>query len=63
MRSRSRRTALLIATALLQRPVSIAAQESPFELGIRGVVLLGKGTPANDMSGEGLIGWWALHDA
>ena len=32
------------------------AQEARFELGFRGLVLLGKGTPANDMIGEGLVG-------
>ena len=42
---------------------AIAAQRSPFELGLRGLVLLGKGTPANDMMGEGLIGRLALGDA
>ncbi len=60
MRSLSQWPALIIAFALLQWPQAIAAQESRFELGLRGVVLLGKGTPANDMMGEGLIGRFAV---
>jgi hypothetical protein len=63
MRLLHRWPALVIATALSQWPHAIAAQESKFELGFRGVVLLGKGTPANDMIGEGLIGRFALRDA
>ena len=63
MRSLSRWLAPVIAAALSQLPAAIAAQESRFELGLRGVVLLGKGTPANDMMGEGLIGRFALRDA
>src|SRR5688572_28496145 len=64
MRLRSRCTALLLLAAVLSRwPVAVAAQESRFEIGMRGLVLLGKGTPANDMIGEGLIGRFALSDA
>ena len=63
MRSRSRCTALVLLAAVLQWPAAIAAQESRFELGLRGVVLLGKGTPSNDMIGEGLIGRFALSEA
>jgi hypothetical protein len=64
MRSLSRCAApLVLAAVLSQWPVAIAAQESRFELGMRGLVLLGKGTPANDMIGEGLIGRLALSDA
>ena len=44
-------------------PRSCGAQEARFELGFRGLVLLGKGTPANDMIGEGLVGRWRLNDA
>ncbi|HEY3517964.1 MAG TPA: hypothetical protein VGL98_13030 [Gammaproteobacteria bacterium] len=62
MRSCSRWTALFLA-GVLQYPATIVAQESPFEIGMRGLVLLGKGTPANDMIGEGLIGRFALSDA
>jgi hypothetical protein len=40
----------------------VAAQEEMFELGIRGVILLGKGEPANDMIGEGLVGRFAIDD-
>ena len=64
MRSRYRCTALLLLAAVLsQWPAAIAAQESRFEIGMRGLVLLGKGTPANDMVGEGLIGRIALSEA
>jgi hypothetical protein len=54
---------LLVASALLSGPTAATAQDSRFELGLRGLVLLGKGTPANDMMGEGLIGRFALSDA
>ena len=64
MRARSRCPALLVLAAVLsQWSGAIAAQESRFELGMRGIVLLGKGTPANDMVGEGLIGRFALSEA
>ena len=63
MRSCSRWTALFLAGVLAQCPATIVAQESRFEIGMRGLVLLGKGTPANDMIGEGLIGRFALSDA
>ncbi len=63
LRSNSLRTVLYLAAALSQWPAAIAAQDSRFELGFRGLVLLGKGTPANDMIGEGLIGRFALSDA
>ena len=48
---------------MLQWPAALAAQDFRFELGVRGLVLLGKGTPANDMMGEGLIGRFALSEA
>ena len=63
MRFQSRWTASFLAAALSQWPAEIAAQDSRFEIGIRGLVLLGKGTPANDMMGEGLIGRFAFGDA
>jgi hypothetical protein len=63
MRSRARWTALLLAAVPSNWPAGIAAQESRFEVGVRGIVLLGKGTPANDMIGEGLVGRFALSDA
>jgi hypothetical protein len=62
MRSQSRWHALLLVAALSQWPAVSAAQDSRFELGLRGVVLLGKGSPANDMIGEGLIGRYTLRD-
>ena len=63
MLPRGRCTALLLLAAVVAWPPAISAQESRFELGLRGVVLLGKGTPANDMMGEGLIGRFALSEA
>ena len=63
MRSHSRWTVLFLAALFSQRPAEIAAQDSRFEIGMRGLVLLGKGTPANDMMGEGLIGRFAFNDA
>jgi hypothetical protein len=53
--------ALIYAAALAQWPTATAAQEERFELGIRGLILLGKGTPANDMIGEGLVGRFAFN--
>ena len=55
--------ASLAAVAALDVPVHLAAQDARFELGFRGLVLLGKGTPANDMIGEGLVGRFRLSDA
>jgi hypothetical protein len=63
MRSHSCWVVLLLAATLCCRPAAATAQESRFELGLRGLVLLGKGTPANDMMGEGLIGRLAFGDA
>jgi hypothetical protein len=54
--------ALIYTAALSQWPMAAAAQEERFELGIRGLILLGKGTPANDMIGEGLVGRFALSE-
>ncbi len=54
---------MLAAVALQGRPAELGAQEARFELGFRGLVLLGKGTPANDMIGEGLVGRWRFADA
>lgn len=51
---------LLLAATLLQSPA--AAQDGRFELGFRGLIVLGKGTPANDMIGEGLVGRFKLND-
>jgi hypothetical protein len=40
------------------------AQESDarFDIGLRGIILLSKGQPANDMIGEGLIARWRVRD-
>lgn len=57
---------LSLLAALLPQ-VRAAAQDERsdgrFELGVRGLILLGKGTPANDMVGESLVGRFALNDA
>lgn len=37
-------------------------QSSRFDIGVRGVILLGKGQPANDMTGVGLTGRWQFRD-
>ena len=58
-----------IASALLCLGSLVAdasdAQESAprLDVGLRGVVLLSKGEPANDMIGEGLLFRWRLRDA
>lgn len=62
-RYRFRWLASLAAVAALDKPAHLAAQDARFELGFRGLVLLGKGTPANDMIGEGLVGRFRLSDA
>jgi hypothetical protein len=51
---------LLLTAALSQG--SAAAQDGRFELGLRGLILLGKGEPANDMIGKGLVGRFRLND-
>jgi hypothetical protein len=51
---------LLTCAALSQLPA--AAQDGRFELGFRGLIVLGKGAPANDMIGEGLVGRFKLND-
>ena len=60
LRSNAAWPLLLFAAVLSQSPA--AAEDSRFELGFRGLILLGKGTPANDMIGEGLIGRFKLND-
>ena len=52
---------LLLAGFLPQ--ACAVAQDGRFELGFRGLIVLGKGTPANDMVGEGLVGRFELNDA
>jgi hypothetical protein len=52
---------LLVLTALLPQ-ARVVAQEGRFELGFRGLIVLGKGTPANDMTGQGLVGRFELND-
>lgn len=49
---------LLIAAAMVQSPA--AAQSERFEIGFRGLILLGKGKRANDMSGAGVVGRFKL---
>jgi hypothetical protein len=43
-------------------PALAGAQEDKFELGVRGLILLGKGAPANDMMGKGIVGRFAIDD-
>ncbi|MEX2124652.1 MAG: hypothetical protein WD795_12235 [Woeseia sp.] len=39
------------------------AQENRFDLGVRGVVIIGDGQPANDMMGYGVVGRWEFRDS
>jgi hypothetical protein len=59
----ARSICLYLALALPTLFPSLAgAQEDKFELGVRGLILLGKGAPANDMMGEGIVGRFAIGD-
>ena len=49
-------TALVLLTGVSQ------AEDSKFEIGLRGGVLLGDGVPANDILGMGVIGRYRLND-
>jgi hypothetical protein len=51
---------LLLAAAIGQAPA--AAQTERFEIGFRGLILLGKGNPANDMVGAGIVGRFEVND-
>jgi hypothetical protein len=56
---------MAIAAAVGLVPVFAVAQDEPpsrFDVGVRGVLALSKGQPANDMVGEGLIARWRLRD-
>lgn len=52
------------ATFSLVPVLAVAQDEAPsrFDVGLRAVVLLSKGQPANDMVGEGLVARWRLRD-
>jgi hypothetical protein len=39
------------------------AQENSFDVGVRGVVIIGDGQPANDMMGYGVVGRWEFRDS
>jgi hypothetical protein len=56
--------AVAVTATLLGAAPSLAQQgdDSRFDIGFRGVVLLSQGQPANDMIGEGLIARWRLRD-
>jgi hypothetical protein len=52
------------AVALPLVPVHFAAaEESRFDVGIRGVVILSRGEPSNDMTGVGLVARWQFRPA
>ena len=56
---------LSIAVATIALPIVAIAQDEPpprFDIGLRGVLLLSKGQPANDMVGEGLVASMRLKD-
>ena len=52
----------LLLAALLPQARTVA-QEGRFELGLRGLIVLGKGAPANDMVGDSLVGRFELNDS
>jgi hypothetical protein len=57
--------AVIVAVMMLcTMNTAAVAQEtdSRFDIGLRGIVLLSKGQPANDMIGEGLIARWRIRD-
>jgi hypothetical protein len=59
----SRKTRNLVALlALVLVSGAAHAEESKFELGLRGNVLLGDGVPANDILGYGVMGRFRLSD-
>jgi hypothetical protein len=47
---------------LAVQPSLAQEQSSRFDIGVRGVILLGKGEPANDMTGVGLMGRWRFRE-
>lgn len=55
-------TRQIVAILLLLTLYGQAQAQGPFELGLRGNVLLGDGKPANDILGFGLIGKYYLTD-
>ena len=56
-------TKILVANLLLACCASTSiAQESQWEVGLRGNVMLGDGLPANDMLGFGVISRYYLND-
>ena len=54
------RAATIFALVLLAG--TVAAEDSKFEVGLRANVLLGDGTPANDILGLGVMGRYRLND-
>ena len=64
MMSRAWTARALLCLASLVAHASDAQDAAPrFDVGLRGVVLLGKGEPANDMMGEGLLFRWRARSA
>ena len=54
-------SALLALASISVDPVT--AQEREFDVGVRGVLLIGDGEPSNDMMGFGVVGRWQFRDA
>lgn len=42
---------------------AVPAEESRFDVGVRGVVLIGDGVPSNDMLGYGIVGRWVFRES
>jgi len=54
---------LALAIATVPTPGQELEQpDSRFDVGVRGVIVLGQGQPANDMIGESLVGRWRVRD-
>ena len=53
---------ILVFVALFGLISTVYAQESQYQIGLRGNVLLGDGVPANDILGFGVIGRYAFRD-
>ncbi len=62
MADRKQIHSIALLTALFSLIATASAQESRYQVGLRGNVLLGDGVPANDILGFGVIGRYALHD-
>lgn len=54
-------SALLALASIGGEPVTAA--EGEFDVGVRGVLLVGEGEPSNDMMGFGLVGRWEFRES